>query len=181
VVLLLIVGVVVALASSGSDDPTPTTTTSDSTTTTTGGTDSVGDQQALLAHVPADIRGSCHGENAAAPATVEVGCNSADGKTFLLYDQYDSAADLRAAYESQRSGIAIDSGDPSTGDCPGEGPLDGDNRITCEDRNPAKWLHWTDYDLLIMTAASPYEDATPWKTVTDQVPELSPVGTRPSP
>lgn len=133
------------------------------------------------AHVPEAIQSSCSVENASAPAVVELGCTSTGGKTFLLYDQYAGAADLRAAYASQRSGIAIDSGDPSTGDCPGEGPLKGSNRITCEDGNPARWLHWTDYDLLIMSAASPFDDATPWPTLADQVPSLSPVWTRPSP
>jgi Protein kinase domain len=181
VVLLAFVGVVIA-TSGGSDDVVVTTTTSDSVgTTTTTGKNSVADQQALLAHVPDAIQDSCHGESASAPAKVELGCTSADGKTFLLYDQYESRADLRAAYESQRSGIAIDSGDPSTGNCPGEGPLEGDNRITCEDRHPARWLHWTDDDLLIMSASSPFDDATPWPTLVDQVPELSPVGTRATP
>ncbi|MGZ4799503.1 MAG: serine/threonine-protein kinase [Acidimicrobiia bacterium] len=182
VLLLVGIGVVVALASSSSSsNGGGSTSTSRSTTSTSKSSTLNAKQQALLTHVPADIRSSCSSESPSPPAVAELGCTSSDGKTFILYDTYSTAGELRSAYETERTGIPIDSGDPNAGVCPGEGDLTARDRIVCEDRKGAKWLHWTDSGRLIMVGSSPYDNATPWQTVIDQRESLSPVGSSTTP
>jgi len=137
----------------------PTSTEGPSTPPTTAPSPAT-PEEALLFHVPPDIRSTCTVSSGKGHVTLEASCSADAGDISLVYAQYDDAE----AMAQDLDGLRIESGiETSTGNCedhatwPAEGPYlaggEPAGRRLCTDQPGSPTIYWTDDRLTILSQA----------------------------
>jgi hypothetical protein len=117
-------------------------------------------QQALLGHIPADLRDSCQLAPGTAPALATATCQADDGQILATYFLYDSEQAMDNAYDDfvETSTVERDSGrcsEPET--WPSEGAYSISEqpagRVLCMQISDAPTIYWTDSRLLVLSSA----------------------------
>ena len=117
-------------------------------------------EQALLTHVPEQIRASCTVEPGRSPVVLTARCTADDGALTINYYEYDTAEDMAGEYAELRGGSQIE---PNTGRCeepntwPAESEYGVGGQITgrrlCTDQPGTPTIYWTDDRLNILGQA----------------------------
>jgi len=118
-------------------------------------------EEALLFHVPSDIRPTCTVEPGKGHVILAASCSADAGNITLVYSQYDAIEAMAQDFDDLRLASQIEAG---TGNCedhatwPAEGPYMAADQLAgrrlCTDQPGAPTIYWTDDRLAILSQAS---------------------------
>ena len=119
------------------------------------------EEQALLHHIPPDIRRGCERLETESPSdrylTAKVVCAAFGGANYVYYYQFKSLSGLEERYDARRERQGV-----SGGQCPraryGEAGYDDAvttdaGRVLCYSSDDAAWITWTNFQLNIWASA----------------------------
>lgn len=117
-------------------------------------------QQALLSHIPADLRDGCQLAPGTAPALATATCQADDDQILATYFLYDDERAMENAYDDfvEISTVERDSGrcsEPETWPSEGVYSISDEpaGRVLCMQNSDAPTVYWTDSRLLVLAWA----------------------------
>jgi hypothetical protein len=139
-------------------------------TPTDGGAPTLKPKDALLSHIPPDIRDSCFVSEPGGGSTIIAlaTCSVDEGNIALTYFQYDSHDSMYLPYDGYRLASQIE---PDTGDCNDHDSWPAENAFNIGGQPAGRWLctealgqtqlFWTDDRLNILSQATQTEPDYP--------------------